>query len=53
MRVLHLDLKTVLRDVVELRCFWDNPNQYEGRSLLLSEIGDLIRQAEEGYYVSP
>ncbi|QZZ20634.1 CHAT domain-containing protein [Leptothermofonsia sichuanensis E412] len=52
MRILHLDLKLIHGDVVELRCFWDNPNDYADRPLSLAEIADLTRNAEETYYVS-
>lgn len=53
MRIIHLDLKRIQADRVELRCFTDNPNQYEPRSLSLTEIAPLLKQSEEGYYVSP
>ncbi|MEH1829577.1 MAG: tetratricopeptide repeat protein [Nostoc sp.] len=52
MQTLHLDLKSVAENYVELRYFVDNPNQYEKRSLSLSEITDLIKLAERDYYVS-
>jgi hypothetical protein len=52
MRILHLDLKTVTDNAVELRCFWDNPNNYETRTLALADIADLTTQAESDYYVS-
>ncbi|MEH2097548.1 CHAT domain-containing protein [Nostoc sp.] len=52
MQTLHLDLKPVAENYVELRYFVDNPNQYEKRSLLLTEIADLIKLAERDYYVS-
>ncbi len=52
MQILHLDLKLVADNYVELRYFTDNPNQYEKRSLPLSEITDLIELAECDYYVS-
>jgi tetratricopeptide (TPR) repeat protein len=51
-QILHLDLKPVADNYVELRYFTDNPNQYEKRSLPLSEITDLIDVAERDYYVS-
>jgi hypothetical protein len=50
-KTLHLDLKPVADNYVELRYFWDNPNQYEKRSLRLGEIADLIQVAEQDYYV--
>ncbi|MEH1800394.1 MAG: CHAT domain-containing protein [Nostoc sp.] len=52
MQILHLDLKPVAENYVELRYFVDNPNQYEKRSLCLTEIADLIKLAERDYYVS-
>ncbi len=52
MQTLHLDLKPVAENYVELRYFVDNPNQYERRSLPLSEIADLIKLAERDYYVA-
>ncbi|MEH2109525.1 tetratricopeptide repeat protein [Nostoc sp.] len=52
MQTLHLDLKPVAENYVELRYFIDNPNQYEKRSLSLTEIADLIKLAERDYYVS-
>jgi CHAT domain-containing protein len=51
-QTLHLDLKLVAGNYVELRYFIDNPNQYEKRSLPLTEIADLIKLAERDYYVS-
>jgi tetratricopeptide (TPR) repeat protein len=52
MITLHLDLKAVAGNYVELRYFTDNYNKYEKRSLPLSEITDLIELAERDYYVS-
>ncbi len=52
MQTLHLDLKQVDGNYVELRYFIDNPNQYEKRSLPLTDIADLIQLAERDYYVS-
>ncbi|NJN90973.1 MAG: CHAT domain-containing protein, partial [Leptolyngbyaceae cyanobacterium SL_5_14] len=52
MPILHLDLKAIKGDVVELRYFWDNPNTYQSRSLSLAEIAHLTKDAEERYYVS-
>jgi CHAT domain-containing protein len=49
---LHLDLKAIAGDYVELRYFTDNPNQYENRRLRVNEITDLIELAERDYYVS-
>ncbi|NMG06406.1 tetratricopeptide repeat protein [Brasilonema sp. UFV-L1] len=52
MKILHLDLKRVTGDNVELRYFQDNQNQYEPRSLRLKEIDELIEIAERDYYVN-
>ena len=52
MQTLHLELKPVAENYVELRYFIDNPNKYEKRSLLLTEIADLIKLAERDYYVA-
>jgi len=50
MKILHLDLKAVGDNYAEFRFFWDNPNDYQSRQLKLSEIADLIKQAETNYY---
>ncbi|OUL37671.1 NB-ARC domain-containing protein [Nostoc sp. T09] len=52
MQTLHLDLKPVDGNYVELRYFIDNPNEYQKRSLPLAEVADLIELAERDYYVS-
>ena len=52
MQTLHLDLKQVAENYVELRYFINNPNEYQPRSLPLTEIEDLIKLAERDYYVS-
>ncbi len=52
MQTLHLDLKPVDDNYVELRYFIDNPNKYEKRSLPVKEIADLIELTERDYYVS-
>ena len=51
MQTLHLDLKLTVDNYVELRYFFDNPNDYQRRSLPLSEIANLIQGAEQDYYV--
>jgi tetratricopeptide (TPR) repeat protein len=51
-QILHLDLKAVDGNYVELRYFTDNYNQYKERKLDLSEITNLIELAETDYYVS-
>jgi tetratricopeptide (TPR) repeat protein len=51
MQTLHLDLKRTVDNYVELRYFFDNPNDYQRRSLPVAEIADLIQGAEQDYYV--
>ncbi|MBD2125173.1 tetratricopeptide repeat protein [Microcoleus sp. ZQ-A2] len=51
MKTLHLDLNPVADNYAQLRFFFDNPNDYQSRSLPLSEIADLIQVAEQDYYV--
>lgn len=53
MQILHINLKPIAGDRVELRYFFDNPNQYQPRSLELKEIKELIRHAELYYYMLP
>ncbi len=50
MQVLHLDLRQLNDERAELRYFFDNPNDYEERSLALREIQDLLQIAERDYY---
>ena len=50
MQILHLDLKPIQDNYVELRYFEGNPNDYQSRSLPLTEITDLIQIAERDYY---
>jgi tetratricopeptide (TPR) repeat protein len=51
MQILHLDLKEVAGEYVELRYFLDNPNQYQRRQLPLAEISHFLNLAEQDYYV--
>jgi len=51
-RALHLDLKPIADNYVDIRFFEDNHNQYQRRSLPLDQIADLIQLAERDYYVS-
>jgi len=51
MQILHLDLKQVAGEYVELRYFLDNPNQYQKRQLPLAEIAQWLNLAEQDYYV--
>lgn len=50
MQILHINLKPIAGDRVELRYFFDNPNQYQRRTLELKDIKQLIRDAERDYY---
>lgn len=52
MQIIHLDLKPIQADRVELRCFRENPAQYDSRPLLLSEIEPFLQQAEQSYYAA-
>ena len=52
MAILHLDLRSVQDSAVDLHCFWDNPNDYETRSLPISEIQNLVDHVEVNYHVS-
>jgi hypothetical protein len=38
MRVLHLDIKFVQEGYAEMRYCFDNPNDFEARSLPLEEL---------------
>ena len=51
MQILHFDLKLIQDNYVELRFFENNPNNYQSRSLALTEIADLIQLVERDYYV--
>ncbi|PSB20087.1 CHAT domain-containing protein [Phormidesmis priestleyi ULC007] len=51
MSIFHLDLRLVTDSAAELRYFFDNPNDYERRELLISDIAELIDIAETDYYV--
>lgn len=51
MQILHLDLKQVAGEYVELRYFLDNPNQYQKRQLPLTEIAQWLNLVEQDYYV--
>ena len=53
MQILHINLKPIAGDRVELRYFFDNPNQYQARSLELNEIKELIQHADLYYYILP
>ena len=50
MQILHLDLKPVGENYVELRYFFDKANQYQRRSLPLDTIAEVIELAETAYY---
>ena len=51
MSILHLDLRLITETAAELRYFFDNANDYQRRELLLSDIAELIGDAEIDYYV--
>ncbi|MEA5628209.1 CHAT domain-containing protein, partial [Nostoc sp. UHCC 0251] len=50
MKILHLDLKPIDEEHAEFRFFWDKPDDYQSRQLLLTEIANLIQKAEIDYY---
>ncbi|MBW4537540.1 MAG: CHAT domain-containing protein [Myxacorys chilensis ATA2-1-KO14] len=50
MNILHLSLQLLTPTTAEIRYFIDNPNVYQSRALLLSEIDDLIQLAEQDYF---
>ncbi|MEH1773419.1 tetratricopeptide repeat protein [Nostoc sp.] len=52
MQVLHLDLRQFNDKQVELRYFFDNPNDYEERTIAFIEIQDLLQVVERDYYTS-
>ncbi len=49
-KTLHIQLKAVGNENVELRCYFANPNDFTKRSLRLADIDTIIRDAESGYY---
>jgi tetratricopeptide (TPR) repeat protein len=51
MRILHLNLKLAKEEYAELRYFFENPNDFESRSLPLKDIAELIQMTEQDYYV--
>ena len=51
MQILHFNIKPIQNNYVELRYFESNPNDYQSRSLPLTEIADLIQLAERDYYI--
>jgi hypothetical protein len=53
MKILHLDLKLIKDDLVELQFFQNNPNEFDPRHFPLGEIDKLIEKAETYYYTSP
>jgi tetratricopeptide (TPR) repeat protein len=53
MQILHLDLKIIGGDLVELRYFQDNPNDFDQHRFSLEKIEKLIEKAEGYYYTLP
>ena len=51
-KTLHIKLKQINGDIAKLRCFTDNPNDFTSRDLNLSDITQLIKDAEAGYYTA-
>jgi CHAT domain-containing protein len=53
MEVLHLILKPFQDDYLELRIFWDNPNEYvPPHTFSKSKIDELIQYFEDYYYTT-
>ena len=51
METLHLSLKFLSEQQVELRYWHDQPSKYEDKVLAIAEISDLLNQSELDYYV--
>lgn len=51
METLHLTLKFLNEQQVELRYWRDQPSKYEDKVLAIAEISDLLEQSELDYYV--
>ncbi|MGR3279224.1 tetratricopeptide repeat protein [Acaryochloris marina NIES-2412] len=51
METLHLSLKFLNEQQIELRYWRDQPSRYEDKVLAIAEISDLIDQSELDYYV--
>ncbi|WP_233467127.1 CHAT domain-containing protein [Dolichospermum flos-aquae] len=50
MPILHIDLRKIDNNYVELRYFRDNPNQYDSRQVSLNEIQQQINLINRDYY---
>ena len=50
MKILHINLQARGDKEAEFRFFWDNPNEYERRTLLLDNIASLNERADTDYY---
>ena len=50
MDVLHISLKTLEQDLIELRYWREKEAQYEDKQLQISEIEDLITLCQRDYY---
>ena len=51
-KIIHVDLRSLDADYVDLRYSAENLNDFEPRRLQLAEIQDLIEMMERDYYVS-
>ncbi len=49
-RTLHIRLEEADRNKARLRYYFENPNNYQERSLDMAEIAGLIQNAETDYY---
>lgn len=52
MRIIHIDLRSVSNDFVELRYGYENLNEFEPRRLAIAQIQDVIDLVERDYAVS-
>lgn len=52
MRTLHIKLRFLDTDYVELLYFFENPNQSQRRRLRLADVYDLLQIVERDYYIA-
>lgn len=50
MQVIHIQLRDITQNSVELRYLLPQKQHYESRYLKLPEIGDFLQQGERDYY---
>ena len=49
-KILHINLQARGEKEAEVRFFWDNPNEYQPRTLSLADIAELNERADTDYY---